>query len=103
MGESRLFSFKFDHVLFVTRARDWLPERVHCNSNLNRSYRTLPAPPMSNNQSAEHDTSVILVTGSYDREIRFWEAWSGICSRTIPRTGETGVSTWCASLIDFFT
>ncbi|EAU84105.2 hypothetical protein CC1G_06967 [Coprinopsis cinerea okayama7 len=34
--------------------------------------------------------SVILVTGSYDHEIRFWEAWSGICSRTIARTGETG-------------
>ncbi|KAF9458669.1 WD40 repeat-like protein [Collybia nuda] len=36
--------------------------------------------------------SVILVTGSYDHEIRFWEAWSGICSRTIARTGESGVS-----------
>ncbi|KAF9567589.1 WD40 repeat-like protein [Agrocybe pediades] len=34
--------------------------------------------------------SVILVTGSYDHEIRFWEAWSGICSRTIPRPGEPG-------------
>ena len=39
-----------------------------------------------------HDMSVILVTGSYDHEIRFWEAWSGICSRTIARTGESGVS-----------
>lgn len=34
--------------------------------------------------------SVILVTGSYDHEIRFWEAWSGICSRTIARGGESG-------------
>ncbi|KIY43627.1 WD40 repeat-like protein [Fistulina hepatica ATCC 64428] len=34
--------------------------------------------------------SVILVTGSYDHEIRFWEAWSGICSRTISRAGESG-------------
>jgi G protein beta subunit-like protein len=34
--------------------------------------------------------SVVLVTGSYDHEIRFWEAWSGICSRTITRTGESG-------------
>ncbi|KAN0075274.1 WD40-repeat-containing domain protein [Tylopilus felleus] len=34
--------------------------------------------------------SVILVTGSYDHEIRFWEAWSGICSRTIARSGESG-------------
>jgi hypothetical protein len=38
--------------------------------------------------------SVILVTGSYDHEIRFWEAWSGICSRTIARQGESGVSCW---------
>lgn len=40
---------------------------------------------------ARHDMSVILVTGSYDHDIRFWEAWSGICSRTIARTGENGV------------
>lgn len=37
------------------------------------------------------DLSVVLVTAGYDHEIRFWEAWSGICSRTIPRTGEAGV------------
>jgi hypothetical protein len=37
------------------------------------------------------DLSVVLVTGGYDHEIRFWEAWSGICSRTIARTGESGV------------
>lgn len=43
-----------------------------------------PTPP-------RHDMSVILVTGSYDHEIRFWEAWSGICSRTIARSGESGV------------
>ncbi|TCD66679.1 TOR complex subunit lst8 [Steccherinum ochraceum] len=43
--------------------------------------------------AARPDMSVILVTGSYDKEIRFWEAWSGICSRTIERTrsGETGL------------
>ncbi|KAF8516921.1 WD40 repeat-like protein [Hysterangium stoloniferum] len=40
--------------------------------------------------SQSSDLSVVLVTGSYDHEIRFWEAWSGICSRTIPRSGETG-------------
>jgi len=33
----------------------------------------------------QQDLSVVLVTGSYDHEIRFWEAWSGICSRTITR------------------
>ncbi|KAI0314265.1 WD40 repeat-like protein [Amylostereum chailletii] len=48
--------------------------------------------PSSTNKAApaRHDMSVILVTGSYDHEIRFWEAWSGICSRTITRSGETG-------------
>ncbi|KAH9934688.1 WD40 repeat-like protein [Fomitopsis serialis] len=34
--------------------------------------------------------SVILATGSYDHDIRFWEAWSGICSRTIARKEESG-------------
>ncbi|KAH6918722.1 WD40-repeat-containing domain protein [Coprinopsis sp. MPI-PUGE-AT-0042] len=48
----------------------------------------MPAPT----KTGRHDMSVILVTGSYDHEIRFWEAWSGICSRTIARTGETGIS-----------
>lgn len=42
--------------------------------------------------AGRQDLSVILVTGSYDREIRFWEAWSGICSRTIARASESGVS-----------
>ena len=46
----------------------------------------------SKNSQARQDLSVILVTGSYDHEIRFWEAWSGICSRTISRSGESGVS-----------
>ncbi|KAG8970606.1 TOR complex subunit lst8 [Tulasnella sp. 425] len=41
-------------------------------------------------QAAQQDLSVVLVTGSYDHEIRFWEAWSGICSRTIARSGEQG-------------
>ncbi|KAM0792009.1 hypothetical protein ACM66B_007120 [Microbotryomycetes sp. NB124-2] len=34
--------------------------------------------------AAQQDAlSVILVTGGYDNTIRFWEAWSGVCSRTI--------------------
>ncbi|KAG5220076.1 TOR complex [Salix suchowensis] len=46
----------------------------------------MPAPSFSSRSgSARHDMSVILVTGSYDHEVRFWEAWSGICSRTISR------------------
>ncbi|TDL27307.1 WD40 repeat-like protein [Rickenella mellea] len=44
----------------------------------------------SRNNPGRQDLSVILVTGSYDHEIRFWEAWSGICSRTIARSGESG-------------
>lgn len=54
----------------------------------------MPAPILgTKGTSARQDMSVILVTGSYDHEIRFWEAWSGICSRTIARSGESGVST----------
>lgn len=35
-------------------------------------------------QSTQQDAlSVLLVTAGYDHTIRFWEAWSGICSRTI--------------------
>ncbi|KIS69081.1 TOR complex subunit LST8 [Mycosarcoma maydis] len=35
-------------------------------------------------QSPQQDAlSVLLVTAGYDHTIRFWEAWSGICSRTI--------------------
>ncbi|KDN45753.1 WD40 repeat-like protein [Tilletiaria anomala UBC 951] len=34
--------------------------------------------------AAQQDAlSVLLVTAGYDHTIRFWEAWSGICSRTI--------------------
>lgn len=34
--------------------------------------------------AATQDTlSVILVTAGYDHTIRFWEAWSGVCSRTV--------------------
>lgn len=47
------------------------------------------------------DMSVILVTGSYDHEIRFWEAWSGICSRTIARSGESGVSQLLLAVLGF--
>ncbi|UZJ57445.1 hypothetical protein CBS101457_006765 [Exobasidium rhododendri] len=37
-----------------------------------------------NTTSAAADTlSVILVTAGYDHSIRFWEAWSGNCSRTV--------------------
>jgi G protein beta subunit-like protein len=48
--------------------------------------------PAARHEITPSSMAVILVTGSYDHEIRFWEAWSGICSRTIARTGEAGVS-----------
>ncbi|EPQ58379.1 WD40 repeat-like protein [Gloeophyllum trabeum ATCC 11539] len=51
----------------------------------------MPAQTLGHKTTApRHDMSVVLVTGSYDHEIRFWEAWSGICSRTITRSGESG-------------
>ncbi|GBE82052.1 Target of rapamycin complex subunit wat1 [Sparassis crispa] len=51
----------------------------------------MPAQALpSRSAPPRHDMSVILVTGSYDHDIRFWEAWSGICSRTITRTNEQG-------------
>nr|AIO05518.1 WD40 repeat-like protein [Hypsizygus marmoreus] len=51
----------------------------------------MPAPSVSKGAPARaHDMSVILVTGSYVHVLRFWEAWSGICSRTIARTGVSG-------------
>jgi hypothetical protein len=37
--------------------------------------------------------SVILVTAGYDNTIRFWEALSGICSRTIQHPNSVGNST----------
>lgn len=39
---------------------------------------TIMRPPANPNQH-----SVLLVTSGYDHTIRFWEALSGICSRTI--------------------
>lgn len=38
----------------------------------------------SPSKSTEQDAlSVVLVTAGYDHTIRFWEAWSGLCSQTI--------------------
>lgn len=50
----------------------------------------MPVQTATKASAARQDLSVILVTGSYDHEIRFWEAWSGICSRTIARSGDQG-------------
>lgn len=44
----------------------------------------LDTPAAAAAPSVDHDAlSVILVTAGYDHTIRFWEAWSGVCSRTI--------------------
>lgn len=39
---------------------------------------------------------VILATGGYDNTIRFWEAWSGICVKSINHP--QSVSTQCINL-----
>ncbi|KAI5479197.1 hypothetical protein MNV49_004058 [Pseudohyphozyma bogoriensis] len=45
---------------------------------------TAHLPSTAQASSAQQDAlSVILVTGGYDNTIRFWEAWSGVCSRTL--------------------
>ncbi|KAK0429592.1 WD40 repeat-like protein [Armillaria borealis] len=54
----------------------------------------MPTPSSTSKAATASNMSVILVTGSYDHEIHFWEAWSGICSRTITRTGESGLVTF---------
>lgn len=43
----------------------------------------LPPQTAAVPQAVPDDLSVLLVTAGYDHTIRFWEAWSGICSRTI--------------------
>ncbi|KAL8280696.1 hypothetical protein RQP46_007019 [Phenoliferia psychrophenolica] len=44
----------------------------------------LPTSTAAASAAAQQDAlSVILVTGGYDNTIRFWEAWSGVCSRTL--------------------
>ncbi|PAV17752.1 WD40 domain containing protein [Pyrrhoderma noxium] len=63
--------------------------RPRANSTLKDMVQT---SSQKSNNSSRKDLSVILVTGSYDHEIRFWKAWSGICSRTIARSSEQGSS-----------
>jgi hypothetical protein len=48
----------------------------HYPTSATRPLRPMQMPP--NDQSG-----VILVTAGYDHTIKFWEALSGICSRTI--------------------
>lgn len=44
---------------------------------------SVPSSSTSRSNQSPASTEVILVTSSYDRTIRFWEALSGICSKTI--------------------
>lgn len=47
-------------------------------------------------QSLQNDShSVILVTAGYDNTVRFWEALSGICSKTIKHPDSVSKLTLC--------
>ncbi|WFD30551.1 TOR complex subunit lst8 [Malassezia sp. CBS 17886] len=46
-------------------------------------FLTSPAAAAAAASIDQESLSVILVTAGYDHTIRFWEAWSGICSHTI--------------------
>ena len=45
----------------------------------------------SDNNGAD---SVILATGSYDHTIRFWQAYSGLCLRTVQHPDSVSISLW---------
>src|ERR1700689_4646302 len=71
-----------------------VPSQLGSNfDNMRRNQHSATSVPAPAPAQPPIDLSVVLVTGGYDHEIRFWEAWSGICSRTIARTGESGVRT----------
>ena len=50
---------------------------------------------MQYEQSLQNDShSVILVTAGYDNTVRFWEALSGICSKTIKHPDSVSHMVW---------
>jgi hypothetical protein len=49
----------------------------------NGTTKTEPLNAQQQPKQNPESHSVILVTAGYDNTIRFWEALSGICSRTI--------------------
>lgn len=67
--------------LLPTRAPAQVPLPAANSSSL------LETPAETASQSVDQidqdALSVILVTAGYDHTIRFWEAWSGVCSHTI--------------------
>ncbi|KAK3065548.1 hypothetical protein LTS18_000025 [Coniosporium uncinatum] len=62
------------------------------SAKLPTAYSRVPEPA----PSSAPDMSVILCTAGYDHTIRFWEALSGICSRTIPHP-DSQVNRLCIS------
>lgn len=60
------------------------PSAVPLPSTAHLPPQTTASTAASASAAAQQDAlSVILVTGGYDNTIRFWEAWSGVCSRTL--------------------
>ncbi|BGP36105.1 TOR complex subunit lst8 [Rhodotorula kratochvilovae] len=60
-----------------------MPARVPLPQTAHLPPQTTHPAPQQQHSAAADALSVILVTGSYDGTVRYWEAWSGICSRTI--------------------
>ncbi|WFD41333.1 TOR complex subunit lst8 [Malassezia japonica] len=60
------------------------PAHVPASAANSSSFLDTPAQAAANaTEQMEDALSVILVTAGYDHTIRFWEAWSGVCSHTI--------------------
>lgn len=60
------------------------PAHVPASAANSASFLDTPAQAAANvTDQMEDALSVILVTAGYDHTIRFWEAWSGVCSHTI--------------------
>eukprot|EP00484_Ammonia_sp_Unknown_P022600 CAMPEP_0197024122 /NCGR_PEP_ID=MMETSP1384-20130603/4764_1 /TAXON_ID=29189 /ORGANISM="Ammonia sp." /LENGTH=389 /DNA_ID=CAMNT_0042452463 /DNA_START=37 /DNA_END=1206 /DNA_ORIENTATION=+ len=57
--------------------------------NAQQQYQMQQQPPPQ--QQQQRDESVLLCTSGYDRQIRFWEAPTGICNRQIS-TGDSQVN-----------
>ena len=61
---------------------------------------TLPPRPLRPMAMPQNDQSgVILVTAGYDHTIKFWEALSGICSRTIQHPDSVSTPTNVCSIV----
>ena len=87
--------YLLDYLLLYSEVTDLTGTSTQAATSSSTGTRSATTMPSSTSRTAapRHDMSVILATGSYDHDIRFWEAWSGICSRTIQRKEESGVRT----------